>query len=72
MIAKTTHRKYANYEHYIGVCADGRSTAIFILDEKEEQLKRKELQDFMQLSGAVKMFKIWTARGGKCKEEVIL
>jgi len=72
LIAKTTHKRYANYEQYIGVCADGSSTAVFILDEKDEQLRMKELQKFMQLSGAVKMFKIWTARGGKCKEEVIL
>ena len=72
MIARTTHKRYANYEQYQGICEDGTSTGIFIVNEKTEEAKLQELKSFMELSGAVRMFKVWTAHGGKCHEEVVV
>ena len=72
MISRPTHKRYAHVEHYQGFDCDGCSTGIFIVNEKDPKQRRKEIKEYMKLSGAVQMVKIWTARGGECYEEVVI
>lgn len=72
LTAKKTHKRYANCEDYIGIREDGSETFVFGINERTEEGKLRELKSFMAVSGAVKMFKVWTATTGKCWEEVII
>jgi len=72
MIARPTHKRYAHAEQYIGIRADGSETFIFCVNEKTEDGLKRELQSFKDISKSVKLFRIWTARGGPCHDEVVV
>ena len=71
MIARTTHKRYANVKDYEAF-RDGKSLGYFQTDAKTEELEKEQIQGIVEISKCDKLFVRWTARGGHCWEEVII
>lgn len=73
LVAKATHKKYANAKDYTFYDSLDNEKGVFKVDficGDDELLK--DLRQFAVMVGAVKCYVTWTAREGFCKKEVIL
>ena len=69
MIARTTHRRFANAKDF-HLFKGEKSLGIFKINEKNLDDEVNELMGLIKMTGADRVFLIWTARGGVCNEEV--
>jgi len=71
LIAKTTHKRYANAKD-VELFSKGKSLGIFKINEKTPKNEEEEIKSFVEMTGADKVVIKWTARNGHCNEEVVL
>lgn len=72
MIAKATHKKFANLKNYELLDDKGGSLGIFEINEKEVANEKKALKEFVEMTGAASAVLVWTALTGKCCEVITL
>ena len=71
MIARTSHKRYANAKDY-ELIKGGKSLGLFKINEKKAEDEQKELQSFVEMTGADTIILRWTAREGFVNEEVVI
>ena len=71
IIAKKTHKRFANKKSF-ELFKKGKSLGYFLTDQKNIEDEKKELEDFVEMTGADKIILHWSASEGFLDEEVIL
>ena len=71
LTAKASHRRYANVKDYEAF-RDGKRCGCFQTNAKTQEAEAEQIREICEISRCDKLFLIWSARTGRCWEEVII
>ena len=69
--AKHSHKRYANKKDF-ELMRQGKSLGSFIINEKNPESEKRELLEFVEMTGADKIILRWSARHGFINKEVTI
>ena len=69
MIARQTHRRYANAKSF-RLFKDVKPLGTVGINEKDEAEEKNQLREVLKMSKADKVVLVWTAREGECEKEM--